>query len=79
MCAFRSDHADELADWLFMKEGIKIDASAIFRQTKPVYERLCIHLGIPEHGTKRYLMERLRAHVFTAAQEEELRIPGCFS
>ena len=73
MCALRTYHSEDLAEWLFMKEGTLIGASAIFRQNKPVYERLCIHLGIPEHGTKRNLIERLRSHVFSTAQMDLLQ------
>ena len=73
MCALRTYHSEDLAEWLFMKEGTLIGASAMFKQNKPVYERLCIHLGIPDHGTKQNLMERLRSYVFSRDQLERLR------
>ena len=62
-----------LAEWLFMKEGTKIGASAMFKQNKPVYERLCIHLGIPERGTKQHLIQRLISHEFSTAEKDELQ------
>ena len=62
-----------LAEWLFMTEGTRINRSKIFRQNKPVYERLCIHLGIPEQGTKQHLLERLLSHEFSTAEMDELK------
>ena len=62
-----------LAEWLYMRDGTIIDPSDMFKQNKPVYERLCMHLGISIDGTKQNLMERLGSYEFSNAQLELLR------
>ena len=56
-----------------MMEGTLLGWGDIFRQNKPMYKRLCINLGIPEHGTRKDIILRLKTYVFSTSQMDELK------
>jgi hypothetical protein len=63
--------AYELADWLLMKEGVRVAADDLYRQTKPVLSRLCGSLGLPTEATRAAMIAALKCHEFTEAQRDE--------
>ncbi len=69
------DRAYKLADWLLMKEGVRVaGGNALYRQTKHVLSRLCGCVGLPAEGATRAVMiDALKRYEFTEAQLEEKR------
>jgi hypothetical protein len=66
-------HKFQLAEWLLVKEGVRVPGHRFFRQPQPVLLRVCELLELPTHGTVADLATRLKGHAFTPAQLDEVQ------
>ena len=67
--------AHMVGSWMHMREGVAPPwrGARLFRQNKPVLQRACALLGMPESGPKAALLSRLRTYVFSTEQRAEMR------
>ena len=63
-----------LAVWVHMREGAPpaFRGTNLDRQAKPLLVRVCALLDLPADGTKAALVLRIRGHVFSQAQRQEM-------
>jgi hypothetical protein len=68
-------HMCKLCNWLYMKENIKIKCHELYRQNKPILEKLCSHLPVLQSsgGTKYTLIHSLKYYIFSDEQIQELQ------